>query len=476
MPYYPLATVRSTRPPDQKQRPILGWPRYDSGEWNWTITSYDNYVQEGYEKNAIIYSAIAYKQRAISQAPLRPYEGNFQQYEMVDLNHPSWVWCLRPNESQSMVEFMQQAICYFNLSGNCYIYIDRNPDGSVKALYNLRPDRVKLLFGAREFKGFLYCVENRPDSEGVPMLPNRVMHIKLPNPRDPYEGMGYGLSPIMPSAQPADVDNYVTQFLYRYFRTGIVSMGALVSKKVLTDSTRERLRDEWVEMHGGAENWSKPMVFEDDLTWQALTPPFKDIDFTLIDRRDEARITGPLGVNGMLLGLPGAMERATYANMGEAQKDFWQTTFIPELQLFEVEFIYNLTAMDGVFPMFDTSEVPALQRDIPPIVTSAVQLIQVGMPPYLAYQTAGLKAPRYPGDTVSRVPLSLQPVGTPAPTLPGTVTPVEEEPEEETPGTEGGMEEGTEQEEQEAEERAAASAPPARRTPAPRPAWRGRSP
>jgi HK97 family phage portal protein len=439
MVYSPFATVKRT-PPTTKARPVLPMMYFEGGEWRWSFhDSFEDYAKDGYERNAIIHMAIAYKQRALAQAPLRPFEGNFQQYQLADMKHPSWAWCLRPNEHQSGMEFMQQAICYLDLSGNNYIFIDKGRDGTIKALHNLRPDRVKLAFKQGKFLGYYYVPEGRPLEDGIPILPNYMMHIKYPNPRDPYEGQGYGLSPIMPMAQPADVDNFITKFLHKYFSTGITTLGALVSQRVVSQADRAVYRDMWMEMYGGVDNWARPMFLDEGMDWKPFQPPFKDIDFGVIDRRGEARLLGPLGVNGILLGLPGAMERSTYNNIREVQRDFWETTFNPQLLLFQVEFINMLTSADGVFPMFDTSDVPALQRDLPPMVDSSVKLIQVGMPPYIAYQTVGLKVQRYPGDEIARVPLSLQPVGTPAPALPNT-TP-QSTPEEETPEDEGGMEE-----------------------------------
>jgi HK97 family phage portal protein len=434
MVYSPFATVKRT-PPTTKARPVLPMMYFEGGEWRWSFhDSFEDYAKDGYERNAIIHMAIAYKQRALAQAPLRPFEGNFQQYQLADMKHPSWAWCLRPNEHQSGMEFMQQAICYLDLSGNNYIFIDKDRDGTVKALHNLRPDRVKLAFKQGKFLGYYYIPDGEPLEKGIPILPDRMMHIKYPNPRDPYEGQGYGLSPIMPMAQPADVDNFITKFLHKYFATGITTLGALVSPRVVSEADRAIYRDMWMEMYGGVDNWARPMFLDEGMDWKPFQPPFKDIDFGVIDKRGEARLLGPLGVNGILLGLPGAMERSTYNNIREVQRDFWETTFNPQLLLFQVEFINMLTSADGVFPMFDTSDVPALQRDLPPMVDSSVKLIQVGMPPYIAYQTVGLKVQRYPGDEIARVPLSLQPVGTPAPALPST-TP---QSTEETPAEEGG--------------------------------------
>ena len=79
----------------------------------------------------------------------------------------------------------------------------------------------------RGIMGYLYIPEGKSHREGIPMLAKDVGHVKLPNPGDPLEGLGYGLSPISPLARSADVDNMITSFLKLFFERGAIVPGLL---------------------------------------------------------------------------------------------------------------------------------------------------------------------------------------------------------------------------------------------------------
>jgi len=57
----------------------------------------NNYIAEGFELNALIYSAIMYKHKAVSKAPLRAYHGTPEEPEPLPPEAPLARLCQRPN-------------------------------------------------------------------------------------------------------------------------------------------------------------------------------------------------------------------------------------------------------------------------------------------------------------------------------------------------------------------------------------------
>ena len=369
------------------------WPSWREGKPLWQLAALDNYMHEGFSASSLIYGAVMYKARAITQAPLRAYSGTPDAPEALPPEHPLSELVARPNVSSSWIEFQQAAMAFLNLTGNCYIMLDRENtalEGLPSAMYLLRPDRVYIIPGDRGILGFAYVNEGKPVREIVPILPSDVIHVKLPNPADPLEGLGYGLSPITPMARSADVDADITRFLKLFFQNGAMPPGALKFKTSLDRATADRARERWKEVYGGVDNWSEIAILDNDAEYVSLTPTFEQMGFASLDERNESRILGPFGVPPILVGSRIGLAHATMQNYEEARRQCWEDTLVPELRLFEVEYSHFLRGADGSFVAFDLSEVPALSRDIGGLVGAAVQLFGIGVPLNQALSMVGL--------------------------------------------------------------------------------------
>lgn len=375
------AALASPGPRARKMAPFL-WPAYVDGTPQWQMVDYEAYVNEGFNLNTLIYSAILYKCRALVAAPLRAYTGEAQDPELLPPDDPLSILVDRPNPHQSMVEHRQQGICYLNIAGDNYTLLDRpSPNAPPEALYNMRPDRVLIVPGKEKGQstivGYVYVPEGKSafsnannalrremiDSDRAVMIsPADVIHTKLPNPLDPLEGMGYGLSPISPLARSADVDNSITHFLKLFFDNGVMLPGVLSSDQPLDDDTIARVKENWKEMYGGYARWSEEIgVLERGTTYQRIGLAFNEMGFEAQDERNESRILGPFGVPPILIGSRLGLSRATYANYKEAREAFWEDTMVPECALFEVDYQYYLNDGDK-FVAFDYSTVPAFQE------------------------------------------------------------------------------------------------------------------
>jgi len=53
-----------------KKMPYV-WPNFLTGQPQWSIIDFESYAQEGFNENAVIYSAIMYKVRALVQRERR---------------------------------------------------------------------------------------------------------------------------------------------------------------------------------------------------------------------------------------------------------------------------------------------------------------------------------------------------------------------------------------------------------------------
>ena len=401
-----------------KQAPFM-WPAWREGHAQWQIVDMQSYIDEGFNLNSLIYSAIMYKVRSIGIPKLRAYKGDPDEPELLPPNHPLSKLVARPNPSQSWREFQGVQDVYLNLTGNAYAFLERPKRGGLPtAMYPLRPDRVYIVPGNRAIKGFVYVPEGRNVNDSIPFLPEDISHVKLPNPGDPLEGMGYGLSPVSPMAHSADVDNMVTKFLKLFFEKGAVIPGVLKFSVPLSDDVVAEVKERWQEMYGSYENWTDIGVMDQGGEYQRIGMNFDEMSFETQDERNESRILGPFGVPPQLISSRLGLKHSTYANWEEARRAFWEDTMTYEIGLFEDDFQYYLQSDDGGFVAYDLSDVPALRRNTPALVDAWMKLVTTGVTKNTASEIVGLEIGDLPDGDVVYMPLNLIPIGSSKPALP----------------------------------------------------------
>lgn len=419
--------IAGIRPPSLRRRPRgldlksfeFRWPDWRSQSATWQITNFDTYISEGFEVNAIIYETLMFKGRSTTLMPLRAYVGPREKPELAPPDHPLQMLCERPNPHMDREFFFFLASIFLNLMGNVYIYVDRaRRGGPPDALYLLRPDRVRIIPDpkGKGLLGYLYVPEGGQLRDAVPYLPEDIIHVKLPNPGDPLDGLGEGLSPIRPLSKSADVDNAMTDFLKIFFEHGAMPPGVIGYDQPVDPDEVARVKERWREQYGGVDNWSDVLVMDSGGKYEKVGYSFAEMGFEALDDRNESRIIGPFGVSPILLSSRLGLTRSTLSNYPTARMSFWEDTMIPEMRLFENALGYYLNdkAGDG-FVRFDYTDVPALRKDIAALTSSAYQMWQMGVPAAMAFERVGIPMPVFPGGEVAYLPFNMMPVGSTAP-------------------------------------------------------------
>ena len=364
------------------------WAPWIQGKPQWHLQDYHGFASEGFMRNSPAYSAIMYKVRAMATAPLTAYTGDRDFPEKLPLEHPLALRVAHPNEHQTGIEFQSQNMVYLNTAGNVYIW----KDVLTGDLHSFRPDRMFIVptkDSPAKISHFLYVREGQPYSEGFPLLPEDVAHIKLPNPLDPLEGLGYGWSPFGVAGRSVDIDNDVTDFLKLFFERGSMITGVLSFDVPLRDDIVDKIISRWDDKYGGFKKWGIG-VLDRGATYQRIGLTFDEMGFDSLDSRNETRILSPFGVPPILIGSRIGLERSTYSNYEGARKAVWEDTIYPESRLYEVEYQKQLNEGE-TFIKFDFSKVPAMQKDMPVLTNSAYTLFQMGVPTNVALLAHGLQ-------------------------------------------------------------------------------------
>ena len=372
-----------------KELPVALWPAWKQDTPQYNLNGVQSYIDEGFGMNALIYAAIMYKAKAMAQAPLRAYSGESDRPELLPDNHPLQALCQRPNPSQSWAEFIQTQSIWLNTAGEAFTYIDRKGGalGVPNALYPLNPLKMGIVPLDKNTVGYVYD-KTAIDSKNI-------SHVKYPNPGDPLEGMGHGRPPLMSAARSGDVDNAITDFLYRFFKSGTMMNVYVTYSTPMDPDVMKATREKFREIYGGYENWGVNVgVFDSGGKVERLGMNFNEMGFSDQDERNEARILMAFGVPGILVGSRSGLMRSTYSNYEQAQKAFWQDTMLNEIKMFEDDLRYYVQSTDGGFVALDTSDIKVLQQDKPALATAYVQLVSSGsMTQAQAAQWLGIDLP-----------------------------------------------------------------------------------
>jgi HK97 family phage portal protein len=222
---------------------------------------------------------------------------------------------------------LEAVYAYLQTAGNAYLQAGM-VEGEVRALFCLRPDRMKVVAGTDGWPvAHDYAAGGRtvrlPQDTGGPV--SGVLHLALFHPMDDH----YGMAPLEAAQTSLDIHNAAATWNKALLDNAARPSGALVYSAAgqnLTPDQFDRLKEELEANFTGAANAGRPMLLEGGLDWKTIALSPRDMDF--IEARNAAArdIALAFGVPPMLLGIPGDN---TYSNLAEANRALWRQTLIP---------------------------------------------------------------------------------------------------------------------------------------------------
>ena len=296
---------------------------------SFSSNSYDDLADVGYKKNVIVYRCVQLISRALASVEwtLKDGDETLREHEILDLMN-------KPNAKQYKTTFIEEAVSYLLLSGNCYVMAKRNETGKPKILYLLRPDRVTIIPGQYEFRlAYQYQIGNKKHLFEVNQETGEcdILHIKLFNPLDDW----YGMSPIEVAMGSINQHNSIAQQNTSFLQNGGRPSGALMYKSSIDPQKRNELKDNLRNLYEGGRNAGKILLLEGNFEWKEMGLSPKDLDFISGKELAAKEISLAFGVPNILVG---SMSSATFANYKEARYNFWEETLIPLLNIVTGEF------------------------------------------------------------------------------------------------------------------------------------------
>lgn len=212
----------------------------------------------------------------------------------------------KPNPFYTRQEFVESCQQHIDLTGEGWWVVARNPvfRSIPLELWPVRPDRMAPVPSSTDFlSGYVYTA---PGGEQVPLDLDNVIQLRMPNPEDPYRGMG----PVQSILTDLDSAKYSAEWNRNFFLNSAEPGGIIEVDKRLGDDEFNELRDRWAEQHRGVAQAHRVAILEQG-KW--IDRKFTQRDMQFAELRGVSRdvIMEAFGFPKFALGIVEDVNRAT---------------------------------------------------------------------------------------------------------------------------------------------------------------------
>lgn len=325
-------------------------------------------IKEGYNASSIVYAAVEKRAKLLASVPWKAQRRAGDEWEDAP-NSPLQKLLDNPNPDQSLYELMYQASQALDLSGNAYITEIKRGTQPV-ALWLLPSEFMRIKPGRQTLVEYY---EYDEDGSRTIIQPEDIIHLKMPNPNSRW----FGMPVLMSAGRATDVDR----------ESGIWQKSSLQNRGVVdvhfevpegtTPEQVEAMRESYAKRSAGPDNARKPMFTSGKVTQLGQTAV--EMDFT---NSRKAVWTEIAAVFGVPLGTLGFTEDVNLANAESMNKQLWENTTVPQLDLLKRQLNHQLASEFGPEwrMVYDLSNVTALQENLGDKLANAERLWRMGVP------------------------------------------------------------------------------------------------
>lgn len=301
---------------------------------------------------ATVYACVRLLAESVAQLPLHLYQYTADgEGKERAVDHPLYKILYRqPNPEMTSFSYREAVMMHLLLWGNSYSQIVRDGKNGVLGLYPLLPENVEV---DRNEAGEIYYIYHAYTDEApgetnkdIVFRRDEILHIP---------GMGFnglvGFSPIAMMKNALGTTLAVEKYGSSFFKNGAQPAGVLEHPGVLKNP--ERIRENWMDVYGGANNAHKVALLEEGMSYKPISLPPEDSQFLS---------TREFGVEEIcrIFRVPPHMvqdlKRATFNNIEHMSIDFVMHTLMPWLTRIEQAIIKDVLVeeeQDSYFPKFN---------------------------------------------------------------------------------------------------------------------------
>jgi HK97 family phage portal protein len=244
------------------------------------------------------YAAVNAIASEVANIQWRLYAVNGKDHQEQE-DHPLLALLEGVNEYTTGIELKYTIAAHLELTGNFYGLLDGVTDAmsQPRAIYPLNPGRVRVKLDKTSFPYKISHYEFTLDGKVYTFQPYQILHIKYPDPGDPFAGIG------VPQTIPAwiDSDNYAMEYNRKFFLNG-ANIGLYIQSETNVEGNIERIKRGFRDNYAGNENAHKIPVLPKGAKLEHTGLSQRDMDFGKLMDATRDRILAAFRVSKTILG------------------------------------------------------------------------------------------------------------------------------------------------------------------------------
>lgn len=242
--------------------------------------------------------------------------------EQVEDHQALRVWD-NPNDFTTGQEYREALQQHVDLTGEGWMVAEMSAVGDFPtALWSPRPDRMRPVPDKETFlSGYIY---RGPGGEDIPLDVGEVVQVRMPNPLDPYRGLG----PVQAALVDLDATRYTAEWNRQFFVNSAEPGGVLEVPEELSDTAFNRLRSQWSGNHRGIRNAHRVAILENGTKWVDRSFSQKDMQFVELYQMGKQSIREAFRYPEWMLG---SMENANKASATVVDAYYARRLLVPRL-------------------------------------------------------------------------------------------------------------------------------------------------
>ncbi|HAT4257303.1 TPA: phage portal protein [Clostridium perfringens] len=310
-------------------------------------------------KENTVYICTKIRAESIGKLSLKVYKER-EEYKEHELYY---LLKYKPNPLMNSINFWKCIEAQRTLKGNAYAYIERNKKGQVTGIYPIDSDNVTKVIDNNNFLSSLskvwYIVI---DNKGIKhkLYSDEILHFIGDITLD---GL-IGIAPLEYLKCTVENGRATQEFVNKFFKNGLSTKGVIQYVGDLDEKAKRTFRKEFESMSNGLENAHSVSLLPLGYQFQPLSLSMADAQFLENSKLTKREIAAAFGMKSYHLN---DLERATFNNLTEQQKDFYITTLQPSLTNYEQEM------QDKLFSQYETLKDVRVEFNVDTILRSDIK-------------------------------------------------------------------------------------------------------
>lgn len=242
--------------------------------------------------------------------------------ELFTDDHPCVKLFEEPNPFQDRAEFIESGQQHIDSIGEATILVEYILKIPVRMWiippWKLTPVKADIIGTPVKSKFLLGWIYTADDGQQISLAKEEIIQIKLPNPNDPWRGIG----PVQAALTFLDSSRYSAEWNRNFFINGAVPEGVVQIEEAFSDEEFREFTERWRESHQGLSNAHRVAVLENGAVWVPNQMTQRDMQFQELQMLSSDFVRKAFRYPESMLGGVGNANRAV-AETGEYTYGKW---------------------------------------------------------------------------------------------------------------------------------------------------------